>query len=238
VQILHIKWIDWLQGSEKGESSGHDAQLRGYLAPWTLEACLIYRFEPMAPWSFTLPPNTQVWELVVFYILYSINIIKTVSYTLVNKIMCSITLHRPLWEHLENRRAGQGTHLSKGSSTTIRTVVDITATISHLREMHKSCSLYVYVWMCVLCHMVYVCETMWMIWCMFKTKWMIMCMWWYGWICYIYVMNLLYICAWFFYCDTWRKQIRQHFWVLFPLTSMSTCNSRWKLVQYNFCEHV
>jgi hypothetical protein len=33
-------------------------------------------FEPMAPWTFTLPPDAQVWELDVFYILYSINIIK------------------------------------------------------------------------------------------------------------------------------------------------------------------
>jgi hypothetical protein len=104
---------------------------------------------------------TPRYENLLYFISYIQSILsKTVSYTLVNKIMCSITLHRPLWEHLENRRAGQGTHLSKGSSTTIRTVVDITPTISHLREMHKSCSLYVYVWMCVLCHMVYVCETM------------------------------------------------------------------------------
>jgi hypothetical protein len=30
----------------------------------------------MAPWTFTLPPDAQVRELVIFYILYSINIIK------------------------------------------------------------------------------------------------------------------------------------------------------------------
>jgi hypothetical protein len=33
-------------------------------------------FEPMAPWTFTPPPDAQVQELVIFYILYSINIIK------------------------------------------------------------------------------------------------------------------------------------------------------------------
>jgi hypothetical protein len=106
------------------------------------------------------------------------------------KSICSITLHRPLWEHLVNRRAGRGTHLSNGSSTTLQTVVGITRTIPRLRGMRKSCSLYVYETMCVLYHMVYVCETMWMIWCMLETMWMIMCMWWW--------MNLLYICAWFF----------------------------------------
>jgi hypothetical protein len=37
-----------------------------------------------------------------------------------------------------NRRVGWGTHLSKGSSMTIRMVVDITPTIPRLREMHKS----------------------------------------------------------------------------------------------------
>jgi hypothetical protein len=63
---------------------------------------------------------------------------KPISYTLVNQIMCSVTLHRPLWEHLVNRRAGRRTHLSKGSSTTIWTVVDITPTILCLREMRKS----------------------------------------------------------------------------------------------------
>jgi hypothetical protein len=30
----------------------------------------------MAPWTFTAPPDAQVRELVVFYILYSINIAK------------------------------------------------------------------------------------------------------------------------------------------------------------------
>jgi hypothetical protein len=57
---------------------------------------------------------------------------------MVIQIMCSIIFHRPLWEHLVNRRAGQETHLSKGSSTTIQTVVDITPTIPHHREMLKS----------------------------------------------------------------------------------------------------
>jgi hypothetical protein len=33
-------------------------------------------FEPMAPWTFAPPPDAQVRELVVFYILYSVNIIK------------------------------------------------------------------------------------------------------------------------------------------------------------------
>jgi hypothetical protein len=33
-------------------------------------------FEAMAPWTFIPPPHAQVRELVVFYILYSINIIK------------------------------------------------------------------------------------------------------------------------------------------------------------------
>jgi hypothetical protein len=70
------------------------------------------------------------------------------------KSMCSITLHRQLWEHLVNWRAGRGTHLSKGSSSTLRTIVDITRTILRLHEMRKSCSLYV-------------CVTMWMICCMF-----------------------------------------------------------------------
>jgi hypothetical protein len=37
-----------------------------------------------------------------------------------------------------NRRVGRGTHLFMGSSTTLRTVVDITQTIPHLREMRKS----------------------------------------------------------------------------------------------------
>jgi hypothetical protein len=61
---------------------------------------------------------------------------KTVSYTLVNQIMCSITLRRPLWEHLGNWSVGQGIHLSKGSSMIIRMMVDITPTISRLHEMH------------------------------------------------------------------------------------------------------
>jgi hypothetical protein len=52
--------------------------------------------------------------------------------------MCSITLHRPLWEHLVNRRAGRGTHLSKGTSMTLWMVVDITPTIPRLCEIHKS----------------------------------------------------------------------------------------------------
>jgi hypothetical protein len=111
---------------------------------------------------------TLRYENLLYFIFYIQSILsKIISYTLVNQIMCTITLHRPLWEHLGNRRAGRGTHLSKGSSTTVRAVVDITPTISHLHEMRKSCSLYVYVWMSVLCHMVYVCETMWMICYMF-----------------------------------------------------------------------
>jgi hypothetical protein len=63
---------------------------------------------------------------------------KIVSYNLVNQIMSSITLHRPLWEDLLNRRTIRGTHLSKGSSTTIQMEVDITPTIPSLREMGKS----------------------------------------------------------------------------------------------------
>jgi hypothetical protein len=111
------------------------------------------------------------YENLLYFISYIQSILsKTVSYTLVNQIMCSITLHRPLWEDLGNRREGRGTHFSKGSSMTIRMVVDITPTISHLHVMCKSCSLYVYVWICVLCHMVYVCETMWMICCMFARQ--------------------------------------------------------------------
>jgi hypothetical protein len=139
------------------------------------------------------------------------------------KFICSITLHRPLWENLVNRRAGRGNHLSKGSSTTLWTVVDITQTIPHLCEMRKSCSFYVYETMCVrvisienvcanvyltcgfsygVClwdgvdDMVYVCETMW-----------IMCMWW--WICYMWwIYYMLWICYGYVYdfcCDTWRK---------------------------------
>jgi hypothetical protein len=54
------------------------------------------------------------------------------------KLICIITLHRPLWEHLVNRRAGRGTHLFKGSSTTLWMVVDITQIIPCLHEMHKS----------------------------------------------------------------------------------------------------
>jgi hypothetical protein len=69
--------------------------------------------------------------------------------------------------YLVNWRAGWGTHLSKGSSMALRMVVEITPTIPRLYEMCKSYSLYVYVWMCVLCHMVYVCGTMWMICCIF-----------------------------------------------------------------------
>jgi hypothetical protein len=95
-------------------------------------------FEPMAPWTFTPPPNAQVRELVIFLTYIQSILPKTVSYTLVNQIMCSITLHQPLWEHLRNRRAGRGTHLSKGSSMTIRTIVGITPIISRLREMCKS----------------------------------------------------------------------------------------------------
>jgi hypothetical protein len=53
------------------------------------------------------------------------------------KLMCSITLHRSLWEHLVNKRAGQGTHLSKGSSTTLRMVVDVTQITPRLCEMRK-----------------------------------------------------------------------------------------------------
>jgi hypothetical protein len=79
------------------------------------------------------------YENLLYFISYIQSILsKTVSYTLVNQIMCSITLHRPLWEHLVNRRASWGTHLSKGFSTTIRTLVDITTTIPCLREMRKS----------------------------------------------------------------------------------------------------
>jgi hypothetical protein len=37
-----------------------------------------------------------------------------------------------------NRRAGRGTHLSKGSSTIIQMIVDITPIISCLCEMSKS----------------------------------------------------------------------------------------------------
>jgi hypothetical protein len=36
------------------------------------------------------------------------------------------------------QEGGQGTHLSKGSSMTLQTVVDITPTIPRLREMRKS----------------------------------------------------------------------------------------------------
>jgi hypothetical protein len=79
------------------------------------------------------------YENLLYFISYIQSIsLKPISYTLVNQIMCSITLHRPLWEHLGNRRVGQGTHLSKGSSMTIWMVVDITPTISYLREMRKS----------------------------------------------------------------------------------------------------
>jgi hypothetical protein len=41
-------------------------------------------------------------------------------------------------------------HLSKGYSTTLLMVVDITQTIPRLHEMRKSCSLYLYETMCVL----------------------------------------------------------------------------------------
>jgi hypothetical protein len=48
--------------------------------------------------------------------------------------MYSITLHRLLWEHLVKRRAGRGTHLFKGSSTTLWMVVEITPIILRLHE--------------------------------------------------------------------------------------------------------
>jgi hypothetical protein len=54
------------------------------------------------------------------------------------KSICSITLHRPLWEHLVNRRVGRETHLPKGSLMTLRTVVNITWITPRLREMRKS----------------------------------------------------------------------------------------------------
>jgi hypothetical protein len=84
------------------------------------------------------------------------------------KSICSITFHRPLWEHLVNKSADRGTHLSNTSSTTLQTVVDITRTIPHLCEMRKSCSLFVYETMCVL-----------VIWCMFVRQcgWYIVCLW-------------------------------------------------------------
>jgi hypothetical protein len=52
--------------------------------------------------------------------------------------ICSIRLHRPLWEHLVNRRVGRGTHSSKGSSVTLWSVVDVTRIIPHHCEMCKS----------------------------------------------------------------------------------------------------
>jgi hypothetical protein len=67
-----------------------------------------------SPYLFTLR-----YENLLYFISYIQSILsKTVSYTLVNQIMCSTTLHRPLCEHLVNRRVGRGTHLSKGSSMT------------------------------------------------------------------------------------------------------------------------
>jgi hypothetical protein len=96
-------------------------------------------FEPMAPWTFTPNLDAHVWELIVFYIFYSINIIKKPSLIPWSiKLMCSIALHQPLWERLVNRRVGRGTHLSKDSSTILRAIVDITRTILCLRKMHKS----------------------------------------------------------------------------------------------------
>jgi hypothetical protein len=102
------------------------------------------KFSSTSVWAngssdFTPPPDAQVWELVIFYILYSINIVKKPSLIpWLIKSMCSITLHQPVWEHLVNRRAGWGTHFSKGSSTTLRMVVDITWAIPCLHEMRKS----------------------------------------------------------------------------------------------------
>jgi hypothetical protein len=82
---------------------------------------------------------TLRYENLLYFISYIQSMLsKTIFYIFVNQIMCSITLHRPLWEHLVNRRVGQGTYLSKGSSMTIRMVVDITPTIPRLREMGKS----------------------------------------------------------------------------------------------------
>jgi hypothetical protein len=146
-----------------------------------------------------------------------------VSYTLINQIMSSITLHRPLWEHLVNRSTGHGTYLSKGSSMTIRTVVDITLTILRLREMRKSwyefdfmscmcISMRQYWWLLLddvddlsfvskICVNVYrQCGLL-----LFSNMVYVVC----GFSCVddiIYlVINILYVSIWFFCCNTWRK---------------------------------
>jgi hypothetical protein len=148
------------------------------------------------------------------------------------KTICSITLHWPLWKHLVNRRAGRGTHLSKGTSMTLWTIVGITRTILRLCEMRKSYSLYVYETMCILCQ-----------WCMFVRQygWYVICLWdnvddvvyvWDNVDDNVYVVMdefAIYMCMIFLCCDTWRKQIRQHFWVLLALTSVRMCNSQHKL---------
>jgi hypothetical protein len=64
--------------------------------------------------------------------------------------MCSIALHRPLWEHRVNMRVGRGTHLFKVSSITLRMVLDITQTILRLCEMRKSWYEFSFMlWMCI-----------------------------------------------------------------------------------------
>jgi hypothetical protein len=104
-----------------------------------LNQCLLHLH--LSQWLLGPLPRlpTLRYENLMYFISYIQLILwKMISYTMVNQIMCSITLHRPLWEYLVNMRAGWGTQLSKGSSMTILTVVDITPTIPRLREMRKS----------------------------------------------------------------------------------------------------
>jgi hypothetical protein len=103
-------------------------------------AITIPPFEPVTPWTFTPPPDGQVWELVVFCILYSINIIKNCLLYLSQSNQCvvshSIGHYRSTW--CTGGLVENSFNLSKGSSTILWTVVDITQTTLRLREMRKS----------------------------------------------------------------------------------------------------
>jgi hypothetical protein len=83
--------------------------------------------------SLDLYPTSRCLGMRSYYILYLIlNQYYQKSFLITGIITsnCSIKLHRPLWEHLVNRGADQGTHLFKDSSTSLRTIVNITWTIS------------------------------------------------------------------------------------------------------------
>jgi hypothetical protein len=123
----------WILYQSCFQSAGLNVQVPTITIPPPLS------FEPMAPWTFSPASRHPGMRICcILYLIFNQYYQKLALIPWSIKSMCSITLHRPLWEHLVNGRVGRRTHLFKGSSTTLQTVVDITWTIPRLRDMRKS----------------------------------------------------------------------------------------------------